>query len=136
MNTIFDIDSVVNFKKHKGKTILQIFAGDKKGLEDNIMAIACECSPGEPLEKLSEISLQYFLHKEFIGEDVANEWLSNGRKLRVQYEGNPDYLEWCIKNIDSFVISPSAIEILETLEVVNLKNIEVTNSEEKEGHIT
>lgn len=67
-------------------------------------------------------------------DDQINFGKYNGKTIKEILDVNPDYLCWCIKNLDSFAISAEAMAALRaTLEWVAVRVIELNDERLQDG---
>jgi hypothetical protein len=91
---------------------------------------------GYPITHLSRIVLGNIqsLLKTFINYHFSGNWLgiieplqtfNAAQETRCVLGADPQYLAWCIRNVDSFVITEDAINALKHLSIARLTGIEV-----------
>lgn len=59
--------------------------------------------------------------KYYASNSILNFGKYNGKKLCEIWKENPAYVEWCLINLDHFVIAPETIDYLQTVRKYDLK---------------
>lgn len=114
-----EVDEVLLFGKHKGKTIRQVFSGLQPiSPSDAFVLFTCYGS-----NELSNASEEHKI-EGFIGDDDWRELASDGQHVLFRIQPQPQYIDWLVQNTVDLVVLPKDLITLQQEDVRVLSRIE------------
>lgn len=133
------------FGRYKGRTLISVFTGDlnfsKELIESTILSFYKDFRINDkfieffdtgPDEKiLDSLNGSIFRFGNAVKSRInsgliGDQFKSESEKLLIKENyADPDYISWCINEIEDFFLIEKDIELLEKVEVFNIKGIEV-----------
>lgn len=134
------IDSVFFFGQYRGRTIREVYQGTLELSEDLKEGILREFEAGKWNSDDASSGEKRFLPsaQDIVGMRTKGllhdaQKLDFGFKLAPELRGNPEYVEWAIKNIKDFFLSPDDVKRLQDLDVCCVNFVEVEPAQGANG---
>jgi len=113
------IDDTLQFGKHKGKTIRQVFAGVQPiSPLDAFVLFTCYGS-----NELSNASEEHKI-EGFLGDDEWREFASDGQHVLFRIQPQPQYIDWLVQSTVDLVVLPEDLVTLQQEDVRVLSRTE------------
>lgn len=113
------LENKITFGKHRGKSIIEIYCGINEITEQDLLDIFVLFGETE-ITPSKSIHIIHGLLKDGNGGESL---IPSAQRLLLKYLPDPEYIDWCILNIDEFKLLPSALSQLEDLEIKTLVKI-------------
>jgi hypothetical protein len=132
-NSALKRDSIIGFGKHRGKSIQRLHSGTNQITLNDSSVIAtyylsnyirAKNIDNKDIENLRDITINIMSTKDasitkgLIGDDThecINALLRNN--------GDPNYILWCIQNLETFYLHENELKYLETQEVYSVNSV-------------
>jgi hypothetical protein len=129
-------DSLLGFGNHAGKTIERIYVGDENLSQDeelNLVKHAINKSGIRENKYNFELKLPDSKSVSMTGNFLSKNYLDKGQIVVLNKSGFPEYIQWCLFNIDYFVMNESELNYMESLEYISFPLLNIIALEWEEG---